>query len=106
VRTPISAGALFVAIAGVAPAGATTAPRTATIIVDKLAFGSVPANLRVGDSILWVNRDVFLHSATSGGHFDIDLPPGAERKMRLTKAGRFAFICKYHPGMKGTLSVR
>ena len=27
--------------------------------VDKVAFGQVPANLRVGDCILGINRDVF-----------------------------------------------
>ncbi len=105
-KTFSPAGALLIAMAGGAPAGADAAPRTATVIVDKLAFGAVPANLRVGDTIVWINRDLFRHSATSGGHFDIDLPPGAERRMRMTKAGRFAFICKYHPSMKGTLTVR
>ena len=100
------ARALLIAIAGAAPVGAKAAPRTVTIIVDKLAFGAVPAGLRVGDTVRWVNRDMFLHSATARGHFDIDLPPGAQRNMRLTKAGHFAFICKYHPGMKGDLTVR
>ncbi len=100
------AAALLIAIAGAAPAGGTAAPRTVTVIVDQLAFGAVPANLRVGDTIRWVNRDLFQHSATSKGHFDINLPPGAQRNMRLTKAGHFAFICKFHPGMKGDLTVR
>jgi plastocyanin len=87
------------------PAGAKPAAHTAAVIVDKLAFGAIPGNLRVGDSILWVNRDIFRHSATAKGHFDVDLPTGARRRMLLTKAGRFPFTCKYHPGMKGVLRV-
>ncbi|URD61253.1 hypothetical protein M8312_01695 [Sphingomonas sp. KRR8] len=100
------AGALLITIAAAAPAGAKSAPRTVTVIVDKLAFGTIPAGLHVGDTVRWVNRDLFLHSATSSGHFDIGLPPGAQRNMRLTRAGQFAFICKYHPGMKGKLTVQ
>jgi plastocyanin len=106
VSWPRLAGALLIMIAAAAPAGAKPAPRTVTVILDKLAFGAIPAGLHVGDTVRWVNRDLFLHSATSKGHFDIDLPPGAQRNMRLTRAGRYAFICKYHPGMKGSLTVQ
>ena len=90
-----------------APATALAKPtaHTATIMVDKLAFGAVPSNLRVGDTIVWVNRDLFRHSATTTGHFDIDLPPGSKRRMVLRKAGAFPFTCKFHPGMKGVLKV-
>lgn len=87
------------------PAHAKPAPRAAVVVTDNLAFGAVPANLRVGDSVIWVNRDLFRHSATAPGHFDIDLPAGARRRMLLTKAGTFAFKCKYHPGMKSALKV-
>ena len=48
---------------------------------------------------------MFRHSATARGAFDIDLPAGKVVKVRMTKAGTFAFICKYHPGMKGVLKV-
>ncbi|MEO7634077.1 MAG: hypothetical protein ABIS38_00340 [Sphingomicrobium sp.] len=81
------------------------AARTATVVVDKLAFGALPSNLRVGDSVVWVNRDIFRHSATAAGHFDVDLPPGARRRMVVRRAGAFTFLCKYHPGMKGVLKV-
>jgi plastocyanin len=88
-----------------APAVAKPVADTASVNVDKLAFGAVPANLRVGDSVLWVNRDLFRHSATAVGHFDVELAPGARRRMLLTKAGVFPFSCKYHPGMKAVLKV-
>lgn len=87
-----------------APATART-PQTVTVIVDKMAFGAVPANLHVGDTLVWKNRDLFRHSATANGQFDIDLPPNSERLMVLRRAGAFAFICKFHPGMKGVLKV-
>lgn len=105
-KTLASAGVAMMMIAlVVAPAGARPVAHTATVILDKLAFGAVPTNLRVGDSVVWANRDVFRHSSTAKGHFDVDLPPGSERRMLLTRAGVFPFTCKYHPGMKGVLRV-
>ena len=90
-----------------APATASAKPvaRTATVVLDKLAFGAVPSNLRVGDTIVWINRDLFRHSATAIGHFDVDLPPASRRRMVLRRAGVFPFTCKFHPGMKGVLKV-
>ena len=79
--------------------------RTTEVVVDKMAFGVVPSNLSVGDAIVWINRDIFRHSATAAGHFDVDLPPGSRRRMVLRRPGAFGFVCKYHPGMKGIVRV-
>lgn len=71
-----------------------------------MAFGPVPADLRVGDTIEWVNNDIFLHSATARDKsFDVDLKPKAHVRIVLKKAGRIAFYCRYHPGMTGILVV-
>lgn len=86
-------------------ASAKPTAHSAVVFLDKLAFGAVPSNLHVGDAIVWSNRDLFRHSATSSGHFDVDLPPGAERRMILRRSGLFPFLCKFHPGMKGVLKV-
>lgn len=84
---------------------AAAAPHTYTIVIDKMKFGAVPANLHTGDVIVWDNQDMFLHNAKSNGEFDIDLPAGKKVAIRLKKAGTFPFVCKYHPGMKGVLKV-
>jgi plastocyanin len=102
-RLPLCAAAAGALLLAIPPAAA--APQTHMVIVDKMKFGPVPAVMR-GDTILWVNHDILRHSATSAGHFDVDLPPGAKVRMKVTATGRFAFLCKYHPGMKGVLSVR
>ena len=96
--------ALAAALLPNAPAAA--APRTYAVVIDKLKFGAVPVSLRVGDSILWTNRDIFRHSATAADHsFDVDLPPGAKATTLLRKAGTIPFVCKYHPAMRGVLHV-
>jgi plastocyanin len=86
---------------------AAAAPQTYTLVIDKMKFGSVPSQLHKGDAIIWVNHDMLRHSATATSHaFDVDLPPGASKKLVLTKAGTFPFTCRYHPGMRGSFEVR
>ena len=97
-----SIGALLL---GASPAAAV--PRTYTVIIDKMKFGPVPAVLNRGDAILWVNRDIFRHSATAVDHsFDVDLKAGANAKTVFTKTGTITFVCRYHPGMRGVLRVK
>ena len=87
------------------PPAAAAAPRTHVVVIDKMEFGRMPAGLRVGDSIIWVNKDMFRHSATArNGSFNIDLPTGA-KGMTEVKAGTTAVTCKYHPGMQVVLKV-
>lgn len=86
---------------------AAAAPHSYTVVIDKLKFGPVPQNLHKGDAILWINRDILRHSATATDHsFDADLPPGAKVRTILTKSGQIAFLCRYHPGMRGVLQVK
>jgi plastocyanin len=87
-----------------APAAAAAAPRTYTIVMDKMKFGAVPRGIRIGDVIVWVNNDIFRHTATArDGSFNVDLPAKASGKTIVKRAGAIPFYCKYHPGMKGTL---
>lgn len=101
--------ALLLAVVPVSSATASSpsqAAHTYTVVIDKMKFGAVPTRLRVGDTILWVNRDLFRHTATSADHsFDVDLAAGKSAKITMRKAGSVAFSCKYHPGMKGRLVV-
>jgi plastocyanin len=102
-RLPVLAAAAWALLLTSAPAAA--APRSFTIVVDKMKFGAIPTEVHAGDTIIWDNRDMFRHSATAKGAWDIDLPAGKVVKARVTKTGTFDFVCKYHPGMKGVLKV-
>ena len=77
-----------------------------TIVIDKMQYGPVPGDIHAGDVVEWINRDIFEHTATAhDGAFDVDLKPGATARITV-KAGTFAFACRFHPGMTGTLIVR
>jgi plastocyanin len=100
---------LLLAIAVATPATATDVAQTQrvhVIVIDKMTFGPMPAGVRAGDIIEWVNHDIFEHSATArDGSFDVDLKPGASVRM-TAKAGTVKFFCKFHPSMQATLIVK
>jgi plastocyanin len=80
--------------------------KTHRVTISKMAFGPVPAGIHPGDSIEWVNADIFRHTATArDGSFDIDLMPGARAAIVLKHAQNIDFFCRYHPGMTGRLVV-
>ncbi len=86
---------------------AVAASREHVVVIDKMKFGPVAANLRKGDAIVWVNRDIFRHTATAANRsFDVDLPPGAKVRIVLKSTGSIPFVCRYHPGMRGVLQVK
>ena len=77
------------------------------IAIAKMKFGPAPAELKVGDVIVWQNDDMFRHTATArDGSFDVDLPPKTEVRMTISKAGVADYYCRFHPAMVGKLDVR
>jgi plastocyanin len=107
VRMPVALIASTAALLLLSPqTAAAAAPQTHVVVIDKMKFGALPAQVRRGDRIVWVNRDMFRHSATAANKsFDVDLPPDSRRKMVVTASGAIAFSCKYHPGMRDVLRV-
>ena len=96
----IGAGALLV------PTHVSARSNTHTVVIDKMAFGTMPTDVRPGDTIVWVNRDIFRHTATARDRsFDVDLPPKASRRTVVGRTGSIAFYCRFHPGMTGLLVV-
>ncbi len=61
---------------------------------------------KVGDTIEWVNKDVFAHTATAkNGDFDVTLQPNESGSFVLKKAGNVDYYCRFHPNMKATLDI-
>jgi plastocyanin len=108
VRSGFRSAVILAALAGAVLAGgpgeAVAAPAVHTIVIARMRFGPAPANVRVGDTILWVNRDMFRHTATArDGSFNVDLAPSASARMVVRRGGATAFYCRFHPGMTGRL---
>lgn len=77
-----------------------------TVEINQMRYGTIPDDLKAGDTIVWVNKDTVQHTVTAKDHsFDIRLAPGKQATQTLDNAGTFAFYCVYHPTMRGTLKV-
>ena len=51
---------------------------TVTLAKGEMSFGVLPTNLVVGDTIVWVNNDIFAHTATArDASFDVVLKAGS-----------------------------
>ncbi len=79
---------------------------TIQVIVDRLAFSPTEVQAKVGDTIEWVNKDPFAHTATATSRaWDVAMAPGHAARLTLTKAGVEDYFCKYHPNMKGRVTT-
>jgi plastocyanin len=90
---------------------ATNAPASAsaaTMTIANMSFGE-PITVSPGAQITIKNDDSAEHSVTSdtAGKFDVEVD-GKEQKTLTapTEPGEYAFHCKYHPSMHGTLIVK
>ena len=79
---------------------------TIEITMENLVISPVEVSAKVGDTINWINKDVFAHTATArSGDFDVMLPPKKSASFVLKKAGTVDYYCRYHPNMKATLKI-
>lgn len=88
-------------MAAVIPARA----ETIQVTVDKLDFLPAEIKAKVGDTIEWVNKDVLAHTATVRGDWDVMIPPKKNASFVLKVAGDVEYYCRFHPNMKGRISV-
>lgn len=79
--------------------------KTIQVTVDKMTFSPADVAAKVGDTIEWVNNDVFVHTATVKGGFDIILPQKKSGSVVMKKAAPIEYYCRFHPNMKGRITV-
>ena len=82
--------------------------RTHTVTIEGMRFQPESISVAPGDTIVWVNKDLFPHTATSeAGGFD-SKEIQAEKSWRYTvqEKGDYPYVCTFHPTMKGMLSVK
>jgi plastocyanin len=97
---PIMTAVMLGAIAVPAHAG------TIEIVMENLAISPAETNARIGDTIEWINKDVFVHTATArNGDFDVTMQPKTTVTSVLKKAGTIEYYCRFHPNMKAVLTV-
>jgi plastocyanin len=105
-REWIGAIAMLASLSLARAADADAAPPTHTIEMRNMRFGPIPGNIKAGDRIIWVNRDIVAHTATAvDDSFDVEVPSGGSVTTVAGSAGKVPFYCRYHPGMRGELVI-
>jgi plastocyanin len=95
-------------VAGLGDARRSAAAATSyTVAIDGVAFAPATLAVKVGETVVWVNKDPFPHTVMSqiGGFDSPDIAPDQSWSYRTTRAGVFPYLCTLHPTMHGTLTV-
>ena len=98
---------LIVCTLGLA-AGDRPESKTHTITIEGMRFQPERVTVARGDTVVWVNKDLVPHTATSNaGGFDSKMIQ-MEKSWAFTprKKGEFAYICTFHPTMTAMLRVK
>jgi plastocyanin len=95
---------------GLGPAlGAAAGPKPTThqVTIEAVRFDPQELTVKAGDTIIWINHDPFPHTATAvGKQFNSrEIAAGRSWKFTARKKGVFAYACRLHPIMLGTLRV-
>jgi plastocyanin len=98
-----AAFAVLIQLALIAPSAAGEAVR---VTITNLAFSPAKIDVKAGDTVEWVNEDFIDHTATGqDDSWDVAIPAGKSARRQFAQAGSFAYYCRVHPGMTGTINV-
>jgi plastocyanin len=75
------------------------------ITIDKLDLSPAKVKATVGDTITWINKDIVAHTATVPGDWDVTIPANTSASVVLKKAGTVEYYCRFHPNMKGQITI-
>ena len=83
-------------------------PATHTVVIENMRFIPDKLTVKRGDRVVWVNKDLFPHTATANRKaFDSGDIPAEKSWAYLTAAsGDYTYTCTYHPSMQATLIVQ
>ena len=105
-NTPVFCQAALVTLLLGAAAAAPSQAETVRVTVERLAYTPAEIDAKVGDEIEWINKDALVHTATVKGGAEVMLPARKSGRLLLKEPGSFDYICRYHPNMKGRITVR
>ena len=91
-----------------APLDALAAPITHTVVIKAMQFSPQVLTVRAGDTVEWINQDLFAHDATSvgKGFQSTVMAPHMRWKFTARQKGTFSYRCTLHPMMKALVIVK
>lgn len=102
-RTPAAT-----AVEEVPPEGA--APARAKVTIEDFEYEPATVTVKAGGKVTFTDADTTNHTVTftsaKAGRGIPNIRPGQTRSIRLPRAGTFAYICEFHPTMRGEIVAR
>jgi plastocyanin len=102
-------GLLVVTGAAISPRPSEPAPHRHVVEIRGMAFHPAVLEVRRGDTVVWINRDIVPHTATATrkpGWNTGPLLQGKSGEYVANRLGDDAYACELHPTMLGQLVVR
>jgi plastocyanin len=85
--------------------GGTDAPARAAVSIGDDFFRPGNVSIATGGTVTWTHTGSAPHTVTGNG-FDSGMLTGGQRfSKRFAKAGTYRYLCSYHSGMTGTVTV-
>ena len=104
-------GLVLAGLNGPAGHAGEAAPQRHLVVIERFAFDPPRLEIRAGDSVEWINRDLAPHSATSDGTLAGDawdsgtLAKRERFEQRFMEPGTLGYLCAFHPHMRGEIVV-
>jgi plastocyanin len=101
--------ALYPAIAILAAVGCGPVPARHQVDIRDLAFAPGVLEVAVGDTVVWVNHDLFPHTSTMEGATGWNtglIPADSSRSAVARRPGSYEYYCQVHPTMRGKVIAR
>jgi plastocyanin len=78
-----------------------------TVTIENMQFNPQELTVHRGDRIVWVNKDLFPHTATADKVFDSgSIAADSSWSYTTDKSGVIAYGCTFHPTMKAKITVQ
>lgn len=76
------------------------------VTIYNLQYSPEEIKAKIGDTVIWINKDFVAHSATVIGGWDLNIEAGKSASLVLKKPGTFDYYCRFHPNMTGKIIVQ
>jgi plastocyanin len=74
---------------------------------DELTFAPTTVSIKAGDVAEWRNTGTTPHNVTfDGGAQSSPMQGGESFRLQFPRAGSYAYLCTFHAGMAGIVTVR
>jgi len=106
--TRLATRALVFAAAVALSQGALAAGKAHQVTIEGIKFVPERIEVAVGDSITWINRDLVPHTVTNAAK-KIEsgtIEPNGKWRYVVRRKGDIDYVCRFHPGMRGTVDVK